>query len=211
MSLTIVIGTITPQAGIRTFWKDHQHEFPVLSSIARDVLSIPATGAGVERLFNSARDVCHYRRGSLKSSTIQELMMFMCTEKFDIEEKQLAFLREYRTGEEKKMDAEEEHSLDQDGLEPISDNEEDTRAPSQRPDSQLASNKRQRRATHPCSRKQHEETQNITIESDQDENHDNTDDDDDVPLPNQHNTQQRTSGRARKIPKSFEGYDISHS
>ena len=47
MSLTTIIGTITPRAGIRAFWKDHQHEFLVLSSIARDVLSIPATGAGV--------------------------------------------------------------------------------------------------------------------------------------------------------------------
>ena len=137
--------------------------------------------------------------------------MFMCTEKIDIEEKQLAFLREYRTREEKKMEAEEEYSLDQDGLEPISDNEEDTCAPSQRLNSQPASNKRQLRATYLCSGKHREETQNITIESDQDENHNNTDDDDDVPLPDQHNTQQRTSGRARKIPKSFEGYDVSHS
>lgn len=67
------------------FWKEHEHESPLLSSVARDILSIPATGAGVERLFNSARDVCHYRRGSLNATTIQDIMMFQCTTRFDIE------------------------------------------------------------------------------------------------------------------------------
>lgn len=28
-----------------------KHEYPVLSCLARDVLSVPATGAGLERLF----------------------------------------------------------------------------------------------------------------------------------------------------------------
>jgi hypothetical protein len=107
--------------------------------MARDILSIPATGAGVERLFNSARDVCYYRRGSLTSSTIQELMMFMCTEKFDIEEQQLAFLREYRTWEEKNMAAEEEQVPAHDELELIRDNEKATSASTQRPTSQPAS------------------------------------------------------------------------
>ncbi|KAJ5465336.1 uncharacterized protein N7458_001022 [Penicillium daleae] len=32
-----------------------------------DALSKPASGSSVERLFNSASDVCHYGRGSLKS------------------------------------------------------------------------------------------------------------------------------------------------
>ncbi|CAP79491.1 Pc19g00750 [Penicillium rubens Wisconsin 54-1255] len=40
-------GTVrTPTA---VFWKDHQRQFPALANLARDVLSIPATGAGVER------------------------------------------------------------------------------------------------------------------------------------------------------------------
>jgi hypothetical protein len=33
-----------------------------------------------------------YRRGSLNASTIQELMMFMCTSKFDVEEEQFTFM-----------------------------------------------------------------------------------------------------------------------
>ncbi|OKO90596.1 hypothetical protein PENSUB_13313 [Penicillium subrubescens] len=55
---------------IRAFWKENQTTFPALAKLARDVLSIPATGAGVERLFNTARDICHYRRGSLNATTI---------------------------------------------------------------------------------------------------------------------------------------------
>ncbi|KAG0153447.1 hypothetical protein PDIDSM_2099 [Penicillium digitatum] len=45
-----------------TFWKEHQARFPAIAALARDTLSFPATGAGVERLFNTARDICHYRR-----------------------------------------------------------------------------------------------------------------------------------------------------
>jgi transcriptional regulator of heat shock response len=108
------------------FWKENQYRYPVLASIARDVLSIPATGAGVEQLFNSARDICHYRRGSLKTSTIQELMMFMCTSKFEVEEEQLALNKEYLLKNEL-QEAEEDTGtqLLQDDLDPISDNEED--------------------------------------------------------------------------------------
>ncbi len=43
--------------------------------MARDVLAIPATSVGVERLFNMARDICHYRRGSLKAETIRKIML----------------------------------------------------------------------------------------------------------------------------------------
>jgi hypothetical protein len=108
------------------FWKENQYRYPVLASVARDVLSIPATGAGVERLFNSARDICHYRRGSLKTSTIRELMMFMCTSKFDIEEEQLALNKEYLLKNEL-QEAEEDTGaqLLQDDLDPISNNKED--------------------------------------------------------------------------------------
>ncbi|KAJ5318327.1 hypothetical protein N7476_004747 [Penicillium atrosanguineum] len=42
-------------------------------------------GAGVERLFNTARDICHYRRGRIKSKTIEELILFLCTSRFDLD------------------------------------------------------------------------------------------------------------------------------
>ena len=107
------------------FWRDNQHRFPSLAALARDVLSIPATGAGVERLFNTARDICHYRRGRLNSNTIQELMMYLCTSRFDLEDEQVALLAEFFTYNEIEA-AKEEKDDKPDGIEldPISDTEE---------------------------------------------------------------------------------------
>lgn len=107
------------------FWKENQLKYPALAAAARDVLSIPATGAGVERLFNSARDVCHYRRGSLNATTIQDLMLFMCASKFDVDEKELALISEFLSDEEKEEANEEKSSRFLDDLDPISDSEED--------------------------------------------------------------------------------------
>jgi hypothetical protein len=83
-----------------SFWRDNQHRFPAIAALARDILSIPATGAGVERLFNTIRDVCHYRRGRMKSETIQELMMFLCTSRFDLEEQEAKRLEAFFIREE---------------------------------------------------------------------------------------------------------------
>lgn len=113
----------TIQTGPRVFWKEHQHRFPALASLARDVLSIPATGAGVERLFNSARDVCHDRRGSLSPRTIRDLMLFMCTSRFDIKEEQRAMIGEYLSYEEIQADGEEKDTQASE-FDPISDNDE---------------------------------------------------------------------------------------
>jgi hypothetical protein len=107
--LNSIIGTI--ETSPRIFWRDHETEFPALASLARDVRSIPATGAGVERLFNSARDICHYRRGSLNSTTIQDLMMYVCTTRFEVEEEQLAFIREFFSKQEREVMIEEKNSL----------------------------------------------------------------------------------------------------
>jgi hypothetical protein len=108
------------------FWKDHQHQYPVLATLAQDVLSIPATGAGVERLFNTARDICHYRRGRLNATTIQELMMFLCASKFDMEEEQFTFLKDFFSRDEIEASKEErDFTLHQVELDPISDNEDE--------------------------------------------------------------------------------------
>lgn len=61
------------------FWKEHQNVLPILASLARDVLFIPVSGAGVERLFYSARDSCQFRPGTLKPKTIHDLMVMICT------------------------------------------------------------------------------------------------------------------------------------
>jgi hypothetical protein len=76
------------------YWREHHQEYPILAQIARDTLAIPATGAGVERIFNYARDICHYRRGSLKESTISNLMMYMCTSNFESKEELDQYARE---------------------------------------------------------------------------------------------------------------------
>ncbi|KAJ6041644.1 hypothetical protein N7460_007034 [Penicillium canescens] len=108
------------------FWRENAHRFPTLAALARDILSIPATGAGVERLFNTARDICHYRRGRLSATTIQELMMFLCISKFEIEEEQAAFLQEIFTRDEIEAAKEEKETTpDTVSVDPISDTEEE--------------------------------------------------------------------------------------
>ncbi|KAJ5378253.1 uncharacterized protein N7496_005662 [Penicillium cataractarum] len=64
--------------------KEYKQEFLVLTRIARDILSIPASGAGVERLFNYTRDIYHYRRGQLKPDTIKGLMLHHFLSKFEL-------------------------------------------------------------------------------------------------------------------------------
>ncbi|KAA8643858.1 uncharacterized protein ATNIH1004_010633 [Aspergillus tanneri] len=130
-NLSLVLFEILQAYGIvntspRAFWKEHEREFPALSSLARDVLAIPASGAGVERLFNSARDICHYRRGHLKSSTIKDLMMWMCTSKFELEQEQLDLMEEYLLASEVAATEEERApSQLQTDFQPVSDDEEE--------------------------------------------------------------------------------------
>ncbi|KAJ5978978.1 hypothetical protein N7501_002320 [Penicillium viridicatum] len=50
-------------------------EYNEVDQLVRDLLLVPATGAGVERLFNSVRDIYYYCRGSLHEGTIQDLMI----------------------------------------------------------------------------------------------------------------------------------------
>ena len=56
-------------------WKSLESELPGLSTMARDLLSIPLAGVGVERVFNFARDMCHFRRGQLHPDTIRSLLL----------------------------------------------------------------------------------------------------------------------------------------
>ncbi|KAJ5264723.1 hypothetical protein N7505_007516 [Penicillium chrysogenum] len=54
--------------------------------MARDNLATPASGASVKRLFNCARDICHYRRGQLKPETIRSLILHLFASKFELYE-----------------------------------------------------------------------------------------------------------------------------
>jgi hypothetical protein len=52
--------------------------------MAHDVLAIPATEVGVERLFNVGRDTCHYRRNRLNGKTIEMIMVIKYFERIGI-------------------------------------------------------------------------------------------------------------------------------
>lgn len=200
ISSLYLISLGTQVVNPRTYWKDHQHEFPILASLARDVLTTPASGSGVERLFNSARDICHYRRGSLKPKTIRDLMMFMCTTKFDMESEQLSLIEEYLSTQEAEVAREEkEIRKAEDEFDPISDTEEDPLATISQPAepvSQRALGKRPRTESAT-------EDPGPSAESNED---------DEIPLPDnihiqgESSTQRRSSGRLPKRSRRDEDF-----
>jgi hypothetical protein len=54
--------------------KDHSHQFPTISRIARDVLAIPGAISPVERLFSKSRHLCTDQRSSLAAATVTQSM-----------------------------------------------------------------------------------------------------------------------------------------
>ena len=56
------------------WWKQHQQEFPNLSRMVRQYLSVPARSASPERLFNSVGLVKSDLWGSLLDSTLIDVM-----------------------------------------------------------------------------------------------------------------------------------------
>ena len=192
--LTNINKYLAPQRlSPRAFWKENQHKWPILASIARDIMSIPATGAGVERLFNSARDICHYRRGSLKLKTIQDIMMFMCTTRFDLQESQRLILQEYLSSQEIAASIEASSTVTT-SFEPISDTEEDMVEESQSlPTLQPSPNVILRRRQRSGSLSEGDEIQSSAK--------DGIDKEGEIPLP-------RSSGRVRKVSKRLNGYVV---
>lgn len=59
---------------ILEFWQSHQHDFPVLSKMARDVLPVQGASVAVERDFSDAADIVTVNRCSLDKETIRKLM-----------------------------------------------------------------------------------------------------------------------------------------
>ena len=57
--------------------------------MAKDVLAIPVSGVGVERLFSMARDVVTYRRNRFRGTTIERVMLIKRTSWFEGENKSL--------------------------------------------------------------------------------------------------------------------------
>lgn len=56
-------------------WPALESSYPNLASMAKDILAVPASGVGVEREFNSARDIITYRRCRMKPDLIEDLMI----------------------------------------------------------------------------------------------------------------------------------------
>lgn len=65
-------------------WKKIEPKYPTIANMAKDILSIPASGVGVERLFNTARDVCFYRGNHPNLSTIEMIMLLKWNEKLGL-------------------------------------------------------------------------------------------------------------------------------
>lgn len=186
----------TTKGSPRIFWKDHQREFPILASIARDIMSIPATGAGVERLVNSARDICHYRRGSLNPETIRDIMLYMCTTRFDMKEEQRLILQEYLSEQDIAASIEEldiqTHSFDA-----ISDNEEDLDSVEEyRDTASLSAVAAGKRPTVSSGDEDSDTDELAFVDANGNQS------------PPLHDTQPRVSGRIRKKSRRLDGYIV---
>lgn len=60
-------------------WRGLEHIYPAMAQMAKDILSIPVAGVGVERLFSMARDVVTYRRNRFRGRTIERIMIIKRT------------------------------------------------------------------------------------------------------------------------------------
>jgi hAT family C-terminal dimerisation region len=180
--------------------------------MARDVLSIPASGAGVERLFNSARDICHYRRGHLKPDTIKDLMLHLFSSKFELEQSELEMVKEYLSaGEAAMLDQMRKPILSLDHLDPISDdeeedNQEEDESENESEDDQEDDQEDELSPVQPAT--QRKQAQRKRPRSRTSEALDNIDDALPLPeMPTEESTQAR-SGRIRKKPKLPKGFEI---
>lgn len=183
----------------------------MLAAIARDILATPASGAGVERLFNCARDVCHYRRGQLKPETIRSLMLHLFASKFELQQTELEMIKEYlSSGEVAILDQTWKPTPSLNDIEPISDNEEEGYQGediSDYSDNDLGDNHTVEQAT-PISvinqgKQPRHKRPHSAIEPQDDS-------DDDIPLPEilTEECMQVRSGRIRKKPKQPDGFEF---
>eukprot|EP00656_Telonema_subtile_P020365 TRINITY_DN2148_c0_g1_i2.p1 TRINITY_DN2148_c0_g1~~TRINITY_DN2148_c0_g1_i2.p1 ORF type:complete len:402 (+),score=71.80 TRINITY_DN2148_c0_g1_i2:151-1356(+) len=59
---------------VLTWWKEHESEFPHVAKMAQQVLGCPACSSGVERLFSKAGRNHSKLQGSLKGSSMRDIM-----------------------------------------------------------------------------------------------------------------------------------------
>ncbi|KAJ5849214.1 hypothetical protein N7534_007903 [Penicillium rubens] len=198
----------------RVFWKEYEHEYLVLAAIARDNLATPASGAGVKRLFNCARDVCHYRRGQLKPETIRSLMLHLFASKFELQQTELEMIKEYlSSGEAAILDQTWKPTPSLNDIEPISENEEDgNHAEDGSDDSEndLGDNHIVEHATPTPVTTQGKQPRHKRPHSAVEPQDDG---DNDLPLPEmptEGSTQGRSGRRIRKKPKQPDGFEFDN-
>ncbi|CAF4019943.1 unnamed protein product [Rotaria sp. Silwood1] len=74
---------------ILSFWKQHKQSFPLIASIARDILAIPASNTSVERQFSACKNTFTDKRTKLGSEKLNKLIflkknMNILKEKFSV-------------------------------------------------------------------------------------------------------------------------------
>lgn len=72
----IRLGLLDSKKNPLMFWKESSALFPVLSKLAQQYLSMPATSASVERLFSVAGAIISSRRASMKIETAEQLILY---------------------------------------------------------------------------------------------------------------------------------------
>ncbi len=56
------------------FWKNHQMEFPILAKVARQIFSIPAITASVERTSSATGNIVTKRRTNIKTAQLNNVL-----------------------------------------------------------------------------------------------------------------------------------------
>ena len=64
----------TPNFDILVWWKENGPKYPILSSIARDILAIPVSTVTSESIFSTGGKVVSPHRNKLHSDTLEALM-----------------------------------------------------------------------------------------------------------------------------------------
>ena len=60
------------------WWKDHTHQFPLLSYLARVVMAVPAASSKSERVFSVAGNIVTPKRASLNPAKVEQLIIVKC-------------------------------------------------------------------------------------------------------------------------------------
>ena len=68
-------GDVPPDCDILQFWRKRAETFPLLSSVARNMLAIPASNTTSERSFSVAGRVLEPRRCLLSPDTVDDIMV----------------------------------------------------------------------------------------------------------------------------------------